>query len=285
MLGPTAPVPGGEQVVRTLTPVAPTSSRRATASRSRARFAVAARSVSSTKTFTALVNGARRPSPPRRRPPPSRPVPSLAARGQRGRGRRLRQGKDRRGTARGQVALCEIPPGPFEGDDPVRPTVPEPDPACPGVHRADAVAPAHQVRDVDERPRHVAEEAGELHAERVGDGRAVADGGHRALVEILEGLGLPPVSRALISLPTYLPSCIAGCAMPGSLSSDTMSPIANTSGWPGTVQSGFTVMRPARSVSTPDRSASIFASGEACTPAAQIRVLVRIVSTPPGPSR
>ena len=44
---------------------------------------------------------------------------------------------------------------------------------------------------------------------------------------------------ALISLPTYLPSCMAGCATPGSLFSETMSPIANTSGCPARVQSGF----------------------------------------------
>ena len=52
-----------------------------------------------------------------------------------------------------------------------------------------------------------------------------------------------------------------------------MSPMANTSGWPGIVQSGSTLMRPARSLSAPDASASIPASGEAATPAAQIFVL------------
>ena len=62
-----------------------------------------------------------------------------------------------------------------------------------------------------------------------------------------------------------------------------MSPIANTSGCPGRLQSGFTATRPARSVSAPVFSASILASGDACTPAAQIRVRARIVSTPFGP--
>ena len=49
------------------------------------------------------------------------------------------------------------------------------------------------------------------------------------------------------------------------------------------MQSGLTRMRPARSVSAPDCAASIPASGEAATPAAQIRVRQRMVSTPSGP--
>ena len=51
-----------------------------------------------------------------------------------------------------------------------------------------------------------------------------------------------------------------------------MSPIAKTSGWPGSVQSSRTTMRPARSHVAPLASASRPASGEACTPAAQIFV-------------
>ena len=87
------------------------------------------------------------------------------------------------------------------------------------------------------------------------------------LSKYLNGGGTgPPVVRALISLPTYLPSCMAGWATPGSLFSETMSPIANTSGCPGRLQSGLTETRPARSVSAPVFSASILASGEACTP-------------------
>ena len=75
------------------------------------------------------------------------------------------------------------------------------------------------------------------------------------------GICSSPASRALITLPTYLPSCMAGWATPGRLFSDTMSPIANTSGCPGSVQSGLTAMRPARSVSAPVFSASCVASG------------------------
>lgn len=51
-----------------------------------------------------------------------------------------------------------------------------------------------------------------------------------------------------------------------------MSPMAKISGWPGRVQSGETIRRPARSVSIPAASASRSASGEAFTPAAQMTV-------------
>ena len=60
-----------------------------------------------------------------------------------------------------------------------------------------------------------------------------------------------------------------------------MSPIANTSGCPGSEQSGSTAMRPARSHSAPVASASILASGDACTPAAQILVRAATCSTSP----
>ena len=92
-----------------------------------------------------------------------------------------------------------------------------------------------------------------------------------------------PESLPAISFPTYLPSCMAGCATPGRLFSATMSPSANTSGCPASEQSGCTGMRPARSTSRPAFCASSFASGDACTPAAQIRVRVRITSSPSGP--
>ena len=63
-----------------------------------------------------------------------------------------------------------------------------------------------------------------------------------------------------------------------------MSPIAKTSGWPGRLQSGRTATRPARSVSAPVASASILASGEACTPAAQIFVRAGMRRSPPASS-
>ena len=61
-----------------------------------------------------------------------------------------------------------------------------------------------------------------------------------------------------------------------------MSPIANTSGCPGSEQSGCTAIRPARSHSAPVASASILASGDACTPAAQtlVRAATRWTSSP-----
>ena len=59
-----------------------------------------------------------------------------------------------------------------------------------------------------------------------------------------------------------------------------MSPTANTSGWPGSVRSGSVAMRPARSTSAPLCSASIAASGEACTPAAQTTVRAAMRSVP-----
>ena len=60
-----------------------------------------------------------------------------------------------------------------------------------------------------------------------------------------------------------------------------MSPTTNTSGWPGNEQSGFTLMRPERSHCAPVASASIFARGEAKTPAAQIFVFAEKCCTDP----
>ena len=77
----------------------------------------------------------------------------------------------------------------------------------------------------------------------------------------------------MTTLPTYLPSWIAGWAVPGTPSSVTMSPIANTSGWPLSVRSGSTWIRPALSSSAPLPRASSLPSSDAVTPAAQITVL------------
>ena len=60
-----------------------------------------------------------------------------------------------------------------------------------------------------------------------------------------------------------------------------MSPTANTSGCPGRVRSGSTLIRPARSTSAPLASASAPANGEACTPAAQITVRAAMRSVVP----
>ena len=60
-----------------------------------------------------------------------------------------------------------------------------------------------------------------------------------------------------------------------------MSPTTKTSGWPGSVRSGLTPMRPARSSGAPVCSARVLPSGLACTPAAQILVTVLMRSTRP----
>ena len=60
-----------------------------------------------------------------------------------------------------------------------------------------------------------------------------------------------------------------------------MSPTTNTSGWPGSVRSGLTLIRPARSSGAPVCSDRVRPSGLACTPAAQILVTVSIRSTRP----
>jgi hypothetical protein len=83
----------------------------------------------------------------------------------------------------------------------------------------------------------------------------------------------------------YRPCCMATGATPGSTSADpsgwrtlTMSPSASTSGWPGTERSPSTARRPARSTSIPACWASMPASGEAVTPAAQMMVRVAMRS-------
>ena len=63
-----------------------------------------------------------------------------------------------------------------------------------------------------------------------------------------------------------------------------MSPIANTSGCPGTVRSGSTSSLPAPSTPPSEASASKRASGDACTPAAQTITQAGIVSSVPSAS-
>src|ERR1700682_1470875 len=93
------------------------------------------------------------------------------------------------------------------------------------------------------------------------------------LSKYLNGATVPlPFNLARMPFPTYLPSCIAGCATAGRPLSDTMSPIANTSGCPGRVQAGPTATLPARSLGAPVASDNVRAKGDALTPAAQILV-------------
>ena len=58
-----------------------------------------------------------------------------------------------------------------------------------------------------------------------------------------------PLRRARITLPDVLALLNRGLRDTRSPLSDTMSPIANTSGWPGRVQSGAIAIRPARRLS------------------------------------
>ena len=74
----------------------------------------------------------------------------------------------------------------------------------------------------------------------------------------------------------WRPDWIATCDTPGSSPRFIRSPITNTSGWLGSVQSSSTFTRPARSRSTPAEAARSRPSGEAWTPAAQIFVAASI---------
>ena len=102
-------------------------------------------------------------------------------------------------------------------------------------------------------------EAGEADALDVGDGAGAADGREVALVAVVEGLAAALPLSAALDAPSRrsLPPWIAGWATPGqgwtpplAVEIWTMSPMAKTSGWPGSVRCGCTVMRPARSTST-----------------------------------
>ncbi len=77
----------------------------------------------------------------------------------------------------------------------------------------------------------------------------------------------------------------SGSGAPSSPRTRTMSPSASTSRWPGRVRSLSTVTRPARSVSAPVRPASLPASGDAATPAAQMTVRVAMRSASPSAVR
>ena len=65
------------------------------------------------------------------------------------------------------------------------------------------------------------------------------------------GCGALPLSRPSISLAAYFAPWMATWATPGRWSRVIMSPTTNTSGWPGSVRSGLTAIRPARSSGAP----------------------------------
>ena len=60
-----------------------------------------------------------------------------------------------------------------------------------------------------------------------------------------------------------------------------MSPTTNTSGYPGSVRSGLTLIRPDRSRGAPVCSDRVLVSDDAWTPAAQILVTAAICSVRP----
>ena len=138
------------------------------------------------------------------------------------------------------------------------------------------VAEADEVHEVQAEPRHPADEPGEAQAVReLGDRVVAADRRHRPLVVVVERLGRQAL-EAPGDLATDVPAALdrrlgdlrQQPARPAVVGADVrlaaMSPIANTSGWPGTDRSLSTTMRPPLVSSTP----SVSASGLARTPAA-----------------
>ena len=118
----------------------------------------------------------------------------------------------------------------------------------------------------------------------VHDGPEPPDGGRATEVAVLEGGDRFALLARRIVLAACRPPCMATSATPGRLLSAIMSPTTNTSGCPGTEQSGSTAMRPARSSSAPVALASSVARGDASTPAAQIVVYVASRVVLPSPS-
>ena len=94
-------------------------------------------------------------------------------------------------------------------------------------------------------------------------------------------LGCLPSSRSVICRAAKRAPWMATWATPGRPSSAIMSPTTKTSGCPGTVRSGSTCTRPARSRPAPDCSAICRPSGLACTPAAQTLVRASMRLEPP----
>ena len=117
------------------------------------------------------------------------------------------------------------------------------------------VVEADEIEEVHEQPRCPGGEAAEPQAFHIGDRGGAADCCQVALVAIVERLGSRAASLAWSSVPHIAPSASRrgqpreGRSIPAEGTPDrTMSPSAKTSGWPGSVRSGSTVTRPARSL-------------------------------------
>src|SRR6516165_5794233 len=92
------------------------------------------------------------------------------------------------------------------------------------------------------------------------------------LSQYLNGFAVLLIAKDIIFRAACSPDCMANGAIPGRglppwCEKLATSPMAKTSGWPGTLRSSFTMIRPWRSVSP-----NCLASGEAAFPAAQTMV-------------
>ena len=134
---------------------------------------------------------------------------------------------------------------------------------------------------MDPEPQQPGERAAEVQPLDLGDGAGAADRGEVALVDVAERLdrlagepALAPTRRRVAAL-LHRDGRDAGQVLDARRPADftrTMSPSASTSGCPGSVRSGSTVTRPARSVSAPAASARRPATLAAATPAAHTTV-------------
>ena len=142
------------------------------------------------------------------------------------------------------------------------------------------VAKTDEKKNVDEQPRQPGDEAGDVDACRTrrrrrrgrwwpgcpcpSNGRRARESISRPFAKIATRLGCPELNAAgfsssRISLATKRPCWIATGATPGSILpcssfNAARSPITNTSGCPGTLRSGCTRTRPARSTGCTETS-------------------------------
>ena len=80
----------------------------------------------------------------------------------------------------------------------------------PVEHGGYPVAPADQVKNVNESPHRVSDDSGELHSERVGHRGEVADGGHAAFVPVREGCRSRPSRQPGADQPPHIGALLDG---------------------------------------------------------------------------
>ena len=120
----------------------------------------------------------------------------------------------------------------------------------------------------------------------VGDPGQPADHGNVAVVPVAERLAGRPRTAApdrLRRVRAALDPALGdtGRRLSGFQGWTAASPMTKTSGWPGTVRSPPTMIRPALSVSAPVAAATVRPNEDARTPAAHRTVRAAIVSSPP----